>query len=211
MSLLIKSAIAGQRRAESVVSSPLPVPAGPEAAPPTPVSPPSASSAGMSSTQIAVLVALLSILGLVASGIALWKVLAMKKWRNTSLSQQGTEIEKHDTESQASLRHCATIASPPGVGWTPQIRSISCSMPVEDSDKMHVTRAIRKRAHSPPPTSFSKISNPFTDPTPKSAPPRTVTFLEKDMLSPHTVTPHALSVSSLQTRTLERYAQPKLP
>jgi len=80
-------------------------------------------------------------------------------------------------------------------------------MSIEGSDKMRVARPM-KRARSPPPITRYKTSSPFSDPTPKSAPPRTATFSEKDnMTSP--VTPRALAVSSLQTRALDRHAQSK--
>lgn len=45
------------------------VPAGPEAAPPTPAPPPPPPSSGMSSTEIAVISSLLSVFGLIASGM----------------------------------------------------------------------------------------------------------------------------------------------
>lgn len=229
MSLLqVKSIIADQRRAEPVILSPsILVPAGPEAAPSPsapPPPPPPRSSTGLSSTEIAFIASLLTILGLIASGMAtppryiifpysyevfaVWKVLEMrKKWK--TLSQKTAETEEHDAEAQGPPLYRAPVTSPRGVGWTPQIRSITCSMPVEGSDKMRVARPM-KRARSPPPTTYRKTSSPFSDPTPKSAPPRTVTFSEKDNMS-SPVTPRALAVSSLQTRALERHAQLKSP
>ncbi|KIM62031.1 hypothetical protein SCLCIDRAFT_1215369 [Scleroderma citrinum Foug A] len=192
MSLLqVKSIIADQRRAEPVILSPsILVPAGPEAAPSPsapPPPPPPRSSTGLSSTEIAFIASLLTILGLIASVFAVWKVLEMrKKWK--TLSQKTAETEEHDAEAPL---YRAPVTSPRGVGWTPQIRSITCSMPVEGSDKMRVARPM-KRARSPPPTTYRKISSPFSDPTPKSAPPRTVTFSEKDNMS-SPVTPRALA------------------
>lgn len=138
-------------------------------------------------------------------GIAVWKILGIRRKRRAS--QKVAETEKHDTEAPAPPLH-TPVVSPPGVGWTPQIRSISSSSTlVEGSDRIRVTPPM-KRTRSPPPTFHSRSSNPFTDPLPKSAPPRTVTFSEKDKLSPF-VNPRALTVSSLQTRGLERHAQLK--
>ncbi|KIJ69194.1 hypothetical protein HYDPIDRAFT_24047 [Hydnomerulius pinastri MD-312] len=220
-----------ERRAQdaettSTTSSFLPVnpsyiPAGPEAAPPTlssQSSPPTltpqskSSNGGLSTASTASIAVFLSLFGLLALTYTIWQI---RRWRRKpkALSLNDRHSEKggvRDIEAEGSARPTIPVPPPPGVGWTPQIRSISCPMPAEGPEKKS-TVSTPKRARSPPPSYVTKPQNPFADPYPKSAPPHTMSFSDNGLRTPVTasrrespspVTPHALSVSGMQTRSL---------
>lgn len=154
----------------------------------------------------------------IGEGYAIWQ---LQRWRRKpsilSLDERSSEKSAvRDVEADATARPTIPVAPPPGVGWTPQIRSISCSLPAESSEKKSAALP-PKRARSPPPTYVSKLQNPFADPPyPKSAPAHTLSFSDNELRTPATpfgwessrpVTPHALSVSGMQTRSLSRPGQ----
>ncbi|KAG6334515.1 hypothetical protein ID866_4568, partial [Astraeus odoratus] len=117
-------------------------------------------------------------------------------------------------DPEAPSRQFIPVAPPPGVGWTPQIRSISCP---QAPPKKRAPRPI-KRPRSPSPASLPTASNPFADPAPKSAPSYSGTFFEKDLPKPldrsnlypfasTPVTPCVLSVSTLEAKAIARHLQ----
>lgn len=113
-----------------------------------------------------------------------------------------------DVEAQAATDPIVPVTPVPDVRWTPQIRSISGPVPGKDRK----SAALPKLARSPPPTNFIKSQSPFPDPHVKSAPSHMLLFLQDETprlekssrdLSPP-VTPQALAVSGMQTRSLGR-------
>lgn len=119
-----------------------------------------------------------------------------------------------DPEAQTPTRHLTLVPAPPGVGWMPQIRSISCSTPAEGMDKKYPARVV-KRARSPPPASHSRSPDRFAESTLKFAPLGELTLDEKDLpqsnesCSPLSspLIPRALAVSGLESRGLTRHVQ----
>ncbi|KAF9227570.1 hypothetical protein BS17DRAFT_773965 [Gyrodon lividus] len=223
----------GQRRAQAIdptsisflPANPSYIPAGPEAAPPTLTSqsvpstlaPQSGSSSGGLSTASTAYITILSLFGLVAVAYAIWKI---RRWQRKSKGlpfdeRPSEKAEILDVEAAASACPIIPVASQPGVRWTPQIRSISSSLPAEGPGKKSAALS-PKRARSPPPTYLTKPQNPFVDPYPKSAPAHTLSFADNELrtlgrgseweASPP-VTPHALAVSGMQTRSLGRPGQ----
>lgn len=113
-----------------------------------------------------------------------------------------------DIEAAAATRPIIPITPLTDVRWTPQIRSISGPAPDE-----LLAGLPPKRARSPPPSNYIKPLNLFPDSYPKSAPAYALSFSQNEALysarssrgdmSP-TVTPQALAVSGMQTRSLGR-------
>ncbi|KAI6166827.1 hypothetical protein EDD17DRAFT_1095364 [Pisolithus thermaeus] len=160
-------------------------------------------------SDVALTALLLFLLALTVLGLVLYKALRQQKVGGDEAPEA-----QYDPEAQTPTRNQTLVPAPPGVGWMPQIRSISCSTPVKGVDKKHPTRAA-KRARSPPPASVSRSSDPFADSTPKSVSPRELTLDEEDL--PHSnescspssslLIPRALAVSGLESRGLTRHAQ----
>ncbi|KAG1723689.1 hypothetical protein EDB19DRAFT_347046 [Suillus lakei] len=99
-----------------------------------------------------------------------------------------------------------TVVAPAGVGWAPQFRSISGPEPVREGSKESKPPP-PKRSRSPPPPLVSKPSqDPFADPRPKSAPPKSPGTRDVahtiSVSSPSSPQPYALSVSGYQVRGL---------
>ncbi|KAF8559864.1 hypothetical protein OG21DRAFT_1503085 [Imleria badia] len=196
------------------MNSPSNVPAGPEAAPTTQTSQPlmlapqsSLSSTGLPPASTASIAVFLSLFGLAALAFAIcWT----RRRRTTSKVSDERPLEKatiRDVEALAANRRIVPITPLPDVRWTPQIRSISGPT----SDKGSDNKALPpKRARSPPPP--IKPRHLYPDPYAKSAPPHALSFSQHEIprpakssrdLSPP-VTPQALAVSGVQTRSLGR-------
>lgn len=167
-------------------------------------------SAMLSSISDAPLTALLLfLLALTVLGLVLYKTLRLEKVREDEAPEA-----QYDPEAQTPTRHLTLVPAPPGVGWMPQIRSISCSTPAKGMDKKHPARTV-KRARSPPPVLVSRSSGPLADSTLKSVPPRELILDDEDLpqsnesCSPLTspLVPRALAVSGLESRGLTRHAQ----
>lgn len=140
------------------------------------------------------------------SGIVFWR---LRVWRRkstqtaTSVSDGGDLEQQKDKWLAPSTTvpiSIETVAAPPGVAWTPQIRSISGPEPVREGVKLTPP----KRSRSPPPTKPSQ--DPFADPRPKSAPPKSPRTLDIEsaigLSAPSSPQPYALSVSGYQVRGL---------
>ncbi|KAI6036405.1 hypothetical protein BKA83DRAFT_4162375 [Pisolithus microcarpus] len=121
---------------------------------------------------------LLLLLALTVLGLVLYKALRLEK-------------AQYDPEAQTPTRHLTLVPAPPGVGWMPQIRSISCSTPAKGMDKKHPARTGKAS------------SGPLADSTLKSVPPRELILDDEDLpqsnesCSPLTspLIPRALAVS----------------
>lgn len=145
---------------------------------------------------------LLSLLALTVLGLALCTALGLQR-----VGEDEVPEAQYDPEAQTPTQNLTFIPAPPGVGWAPQIRSISCSTPAKGTDK--------KRARSPPPAPVLRSSNLFTDPLPRSVPSRGLPLVEKDFPQPKEscstlpspLSPRALAVSGLESRGLTRHAQ----
>jgi len=139
--------------------------------------------------------------------MAFWR---LRLWRRRSTRGAASISDKGDLERQKDTwlapsktvhLFLDTVAAPPGVAWTPQIRSISGPEPVRDGFEPPPP----KRSRSPPPTLVSKLSqDSFADSRSKSAPPKSSTAPDIEMatslLSPSSPQPYALSVSGYQVR-----------
>lgn len=119
----------------------------------------------------------------------------------------------HDVEALAASLPMVPVTPVVDVRWAPQIRSISGPKPDQDTDRKSAS-LFPKRARSPPPSNFSKARSLFPDSSyPKSAPVHMLSFpqhevqystrLPKEELSPP-VTPSAVAVSGMETRSLGR-------
>lgn len=143
------------------------------------------------------------------SGIVFWR---LRVWRRKSTQTAASVSDGGDLEQQKDKWLAPsttvpisfdTVAAPPGVAWTPQIRSISGPEPVREGVKPPPP----KRSRSPPPTIISKPpQDPFADPRPKSVPPRSPRTLDVEsaigLSAPSSPQPYALSVSGYQVRGL---------
>ncbi|KAI6150584.1 hypothetical protein BKA82DRAFT_993123 [Pisolithus tinctorius] len=162
-----------------------------------------------SSSDAALTALLLSLLALTVLGLALRKALSLRR-----VGEDEVHEAQYDPEAQTPTRNLILVPAPPGVGWTPQIRSVSCSTPAKGMDKKHLARPV-KRARSPPPAFVSRGPDPSADSTPKSAPPSGPAFPEKDLPQSNEfhsplsspLTPRALAVTGLESRGLTRHAQ----
>jgi hypothetical protein len=139
----------------------------------------------------------------------------IRRRRTTSRVLDERPLEKAaacDVEALAATLPIVSVTPLLDVRWTPQIRSISGAAPDKGSDRKF-TALPTKRARSPPPSNFNKPRNLFPDPHAKSAPPHTLSFSQHETprpakssrgdLSPP-VTPQALAVSGMETRSLGR-------
>lgn len=142
----------------------------------------------------------------------------MRRRRTTSKVSNVRPLEKEaacDVEALAATYPIVPVTPPPSVRWTPQIRSISGPAPDEHSDRRSAV-LYPKRARSPPPSNPIRPRNLFLDPHPNSAPARASSFSQNETPYPEKnwrgeldppVTPQALAVSGMQTRSLARPGQ----
>lgn len=174
---------------------------GPESLPPTTT--PVATSNTFPASSLALATAL-SILGLIILGIAFWR---LRAWRRKSTQGAASVSDEGDLEQQkdkwlapskTTPLSLDTVAAPPGVAWAPQIRSISGPDVIREDIKPPPP----KRSRSPPPPLLSP--DPFADPRPKSAPPKSPRTLDVEsaigLSSPSSPQSYALSVSGYQVR-----------
>ncbi|KAG1728633.1 uncharacterized protein EDB91DRAFT_1086039 [Suillus paluster] len=194
--------------AQSSVPSPV-IPEGSEALPPTTTPVATSNSFPASSQAIAIA---LSVLGFIILGIAFWRI---RVWRRKSTKDAVSVTDEGDVERQkdqwlapstTTPLTLDTVAAPAGVGWAPQFRSISGPQPVRD-DAIVSKPPPPKRPRSPPPSLVFKPSqDPFADPRPKSAPPKSPGIRDAEraisVSSPSSPQPYALSVSGYQVRGL---------
>lgn len=121
-----------------------------------------------------------------------------------------------DVEALAATRQIIPIIPLPDVRWAPQIRSISGPAP-DGGSYTKLAALPPKRARSPAPSNFVKPPDMSLESFPKSAPAYALSFsqnkapcleksLKEDMFP--AVTPQAISVSGMQTRSLGRYPGP---
>lgn len=146
------------------------------------------------------------------SGIAFWRIRVLRRKSikgNADVADRGDVERQRDkwlAPSTNTPLALDTVAAPAGVGWTPQFRSISGPEYVREAAKESKPLP-PKRSRSPPPSLVSIPSqDPFADPRPKSAPPRSPGTREVDrninVSSPSSPQPYALSVSGYQVRGL---------
>lgn len=201
-----------QRRDSSASASsttPVPSPEGPESLPATTTPVATSNSLPASSQTLAIT---LSILGFIILGIAFWRIRARrrKSTKDTVNAADGGDVERQKDKwlapSATAPLALDTVVAPAGVGWTPQFRSISGPEPVREGAKESKPPP-PKRSRSPPPPLISKPSqDPFADPRPKSAPPKSPGARDVEhpisVSSPSSPQPYALSVSGYQVRGL---------
>lgn len=202
-----------QRRDSSVSASSAPSPAtseGPELALPPTTTPVSTSDNFPATSQT--LAIALSILGFIVLGIAFWRIRMRrsKSVKGAANVADGEDVERQKDKwlapSTTAPLALDTVVAPAGVGWAPQFRSISGPEYVREAAKESKPPP-PKRSRSPPPSLVSKPSqDPFADPRPKSAPPKSPgtrdvehTISISPLSSPQ---PYALSVSGYQVRGL---------
>lgn len=201
-----------QRRDSStsaLSTSSVPSPAVPEGLPPT-TTPMTTSNSFPASSQA--LVIAFSVLGFVVLGVAFWRV---RVRRRKSTKHAANVADEGDIERQKDKwlapsttvpMALDTVAAPAGVSWAPQFRSISGPEPVRE-DAKESKPPPPKRSRSPPPPLISKPSqDPFADPRPKPAPPKSPGARDVEHIiggsSPLSPQPYALSVSGYQVRGL---------
>ncbi|KAG6376417.1 hypothetical protein JVT61DRAFT_2403 [Boletus reticuloceps] len=186
------------------------VPAGSETAPTSQAlksiaSPIPTSFTGLSLVLTVPLAALLSLFGLCVLAIY-WS----RRRRTASKAPDERPSEK-DVEALTTTRLVIPVTPAPDVRWAPQIRSISGPALDDKGPDKNVFAAPRpKRARSPPP--LIKLRNQFLAPHAKTAPAHALSSSQNETyragkslrdLSP-SVTPQALAVSGMQTRSLGR-------
>jgi len=183
-----------------------PVPSSVTSEGPPPTTTPVVTSSGFPASSQA-LAAALSVIGFIILGIAFWR---LRAWRRkstqgaVSVSGEGDLERQKDrwlAPSTTAPLSLDTVAAPPGVAWTPQIRSISGPEPARESFKPPPP----KRSRSPPPPLVSKPSqDPFVDPRPQSVLPKSPRTLDVEnaigLSPPSSPQSYALSVSGYQVR-----------
>ncbi|KAG1817324.1 hypothetical protein EV424DRAFT_1348011 [Suillus variegatus] len=193
----------------SSAPSPTTIPEGPEWALPPTTTPVATSKSFPVSSQTLIA---LSILVFIALGIAFWRIRVLRRKSikgNADVADRGDVERQRDkwlAPSTTTPLALDTVAAPAGVGWTPQFRSISGPEYVREAAKESKPLP-PKQSRSPPPSLGSIPSqDPFADPRPKSAPPRSPGTREVDrninVSSPSSPQPYALSVSGYQVRGL---------
>ncbi|KIK44541.1 hypothetical protein CY34DRAFT_614381 [Suillus luteus UH-Slu-Lm8-n1] len=153
----------------------------------------------------------LSILGFTVLGIAYWRIRVRrrKSMKGAENVADGGDVERQKEKwlapSTTAPLALDTVVAPAGVSWAPQYRSISGPEYVRDAKESKPLPP--KRSRSPPPSLVPKPSqDPFADPRPKSAPPKSprTSGVEHaiSISSPSSPQPYALSVSGYQVRGL---------
>jgi hypothetical protein len=146
------------------------------------------------------------------SGIAYWRmrVRRRKSMKGADNVADGGDVERQKEKwlapSTTAPLALDTVVAPAGVNWAPQYRSISGPEYVREAAK-ESKQLPPKRPRSPPPSLVPKPSqDPFADPRPKSAPPKSARTSDVEhaisISSPSSPQPYALSVSGYQVRGL---------
>ncbi|KAG2350088.1 hypothetical protein BDR05DRAFT_1055609 [Suillus weaverae] len=197
--------------ASSTSSTPSPaIPGGPELALPPTTTPVATSNSFPASSQT--LAIALSVLGLIVLGIAFWRIRVRrrKSIKGAANVADGGDVERQKDKwlapSATAPLAFDTVVAPAGVAWAPQFRSISGPEPAREAAKESKPPP-SKRSRSPPPSLVSKPSqDPFADPRPKSAPPKSPGTPDVEhainISSPSSPQPYAISVSGYQVRGL---------
>lgn len=197
--------------ASTTSSTPSPsISEGPELALP-PTTTPVATSNHFPATSQTLAIAL-SILGFIVLGIAFWRIRVRrrKSMKGADNVADGGDVERQKEKwlapSTTAPLALDTVVAPTGVGWAPQFRSISGPEYVREAAKESKPPP-PKRPRSPPPSLVPKPSqDPFADPRPKSAPPKSPRTSDVEhaisISSPSSPQPYALSVSGYQVRGL---------
>lgn len=186
------------------------IPEGPEWALP-PTTTPVATSNSFSAASQTVVIAL-SVLGFIVLGIAFWRIRVLRRKSIkgvVNVTDEGDiehQKEKWLASSTTAPLTLDTVVAPAGVGWAPQFRSISGPEYVREAAKESKSPPL-KRSRSPPPSLVSKLpQDPFADPRPKSAPPKSPGTCDVEhainISLPSSPQPYALSVSGYQIRGL---------
>ncbi|KAF8136673.1 hypothetical protein EV363DRAFT_1320180 [Boletus edulis] len=167
------------------------------------------SFTGLSLALTVPLAALLSLFGLGVLALAIYW--SRRRW--TASKAPDERPSEKDVEALATTRPVIPVTPAPDVRWAPQIRSIS-GPALDDKGpekNKNVSAGPRpKRARSPPP--LIKFRSQFLGPHAKTAPGLALSSSQNEThrvgkslrdLSP-SVTPQALAVSGMQTRSLGR-------